>query len=178
MNNNRQFSCSLKPTSLMKVARRTLQGRNVMCIAALACLVTAALPALAVNPEQVARSLTNTHHTGLCCSLWGNTVYVHETDKASPVIVTWATDYLSLNTADIYVGISLNSGPCTAYGPREFPSLSLTAYENASYQWVIYPADGLVGGVTNSFQLCGGGANSSAASVDIGFNTLAVQIGN
>lgn len=76
MNNNRQFntrqfSCSLKPTSLMKVARRTLKNRNLICIAALACLVTAALPALAVNPQQVARSLTVTNHAGLCCSLWG-----------------------------------------------------------------------------------------------------------
>lgn len=71
---------------------------------------------------------------------------MHETAEASPVIVTWATDYHSLNSADIFVGISLNDGPCAFYGPREFPSLSLTAYENASYQWVIYTADGLVGG--------------------------------
>lgn len=79
---------------------------------------------------------------------------------------------------EIIVGLSLNGGSCIAYGTREIPWLPVlggSGILNATHQWVLLPSDGLKKG-TNTFALCGGGANSASDTIDVGQSSLVVQI--
>ena len=151
---------------------------NALLVAALACMMLAgSMPAFAVPPKQVARVYNAVTFTGQCCFLWNEAVSIPEPATVVPVIVTWSADVVVDD--EFYVGLSLNGGPCTAYGSREIPWLPVlkgSGALNATHQWVVFPSDGLLKGTTNTFALCGGGVNSSSDTITFGLSTLAVQI--
>lgn len=94
-----------------------------------------------------------------------------------PVIVTWSAD-VAVND-EFIIGLSVNRGECLAYGSLLIPWLSIRGGSGAistSHQWIVLPSDGLVQGA-NTFDLCGGGVNSNSDTINMGNNTLAVQIG-
>ena len=134
-----------------------------------------AASALSVPKQQVLIS-TGKQLTVACCLMWGLSVSVTEPTAVVPVIVTWSADFAEND--EFLVGLSLNGGQCTAYGSRVIAwqgVLGGDGFMNTTHQWVISPKDGLVRG-TNTFTLCGGGANSNSDTITIGYNTLAVQI--
>ncbi len=146
-------------------------------IAALACIMLAgSISAFAVPAGQVSRVLNEVGITGKCCFMWSQSVTITEPAAVAPVIVTWSADIL-LND-EFLVGIAVNGGACIAIGSREIPWLSVlggSGYLNTTHQWVVLPSDGLKKG-KNTFTLCGGGANSSSDTMDVGLSSLVVQI--
>jgi hypothetical protein len=146
-------------------------------IAALACIMLAgSISAFAVPATQVSQALNFVTFAGKCCSLWNQTVAITEPAAVVPVVVTWSADVF-LND-EFIVGLSLNGGSCIAYGSREIPWLQVlggSGILNATHQWVLLPSDGLKKG-KNTFTLCGGGANSSSDTIDVGLSSLVVQI--
>lgn len=149
-------------------------NKHVVHLVALAGLVVAvAVSAYAVSSKQVLRKLTLRSITGPCCALIGETVQVTEGRNVSPVVVTFSADYNS--TGPYFVGLSVNLQSCNFYGARELPASS--NFANATYQWVIFPSDGLGVG-TNTFSLCAGARNNSTDTLNLGFNTLAARVGN
>jgi hypothetical protein len=89
---------------------------NAMLVAALACMMLAgSISAFAVPPSQVARTVDVQSITAKCCVLMNPTVRVTESATVTPVIVTWSADYNVSGTSQF--GLSLNGGPCVAYGP-------------------------------------------------------------
>ena len=155
--------------------------QRVLLVAVVTCLIVAgSVSAFAVPPKQVARISNAVTFTGKCCSVWTEKVGITEPATVVPVIVTWSADLvLNANVGlqdDFLIGLSVNGGPCTAYGSREIPDLmtrTSSTILNATHQWVIFPSDGLVKG-TNIFALCGGGANSDFDTISIGLTTLTV----
>jgi hypothetical protein len=115
-------------------------------------------------------------HTGFCCTVWSDSVELVQPQQAVPMIVTWSTDYRSNVT--MLLGLRLNNGPCTFYGPAFLPAAAPAndlLYASTTVQWVIMPGDyGLVKGV-NSVRLCGGGG-SETDSITLGFYTLTVRL--
>ena len=154
-----------------------VQNRNIVCLTTVVFLVVSlAVSDFAVPPKQVLLS-TGKQLTGKCCFMWDETVSITEPAAVVPVIVTWSADF-AVND-EFLVGLSVNRNACTAYGSREIPwqgVLGGSGFMNTTHQWVVSPSDGLVRG-TNTFTLCGGGANSNSDTILIGYNTLAVQIG-
>jgi len=146
-------------------------------VAALACILLAgSISAFAVPVTQVSRVLNFETFAGKCCSLWNQTVTITEPAAVAPVVVTWSADVF-LND-EIIVGLSLNGGSCIAYGSREIPWLPIlggSGILNATHQWVLLPSDGLKKG-KNTFELCGGGANSPSDVIDVGQSSLVIQI--
>ena len=161
----------------MKVVSK-VDKRCVVFLAVLACLMVAgSTSAFAIPSSQVARTTNVQTITAQCCVLLNPTVRLTEPATVAPVIVTWSADYNVSGTARF--GLSLNGGACLSYGPfvGEEPVLipgsdSITL--SGTYQWVVFPSDGLVPG-TNTFRLCGGGF-SHPITINIGFSTLTVQI--
>src|SRR5579862_6756105 len=153
------------------------RNNKMTLIAALACIILAgSISAFAVPTTQVSRALPFSTFVGKCCFLWNQTVQITEPANVAPVVVTWSADVF-LND-EIIVGLSLNGGSCIAYGTREIPWLPVlggSGILNATHQWVLLPSDGLKKG-TNSFALCGGGANSASDTIDVGQSSLVVQI--
>jgi len=160
----------------MKAFSKTTK-RSVMFVAALACaMVAGSVLAFAVPANQVARVMTGQKITAQCCVLIGPTVRVTEPATVTPVVVTWNGDY-SL-TGEYRLQLSVNGGPCLFYGSTVVPWLAInggSGFLSSTFQWLVFPSDGLVKGV-DTFTLCGGGAFQSE-TINIGFNTLAVQIG-
>ena len=74
-------------------------------------------------------------------------------EKNVPMIVTFSTEYRS--ASPMRVGLKLNNGPCTFYGPS---SLDTATPANNGY-----------------VQLCGGGT-SLADSIEFGFYTVSVRL--
>jgi hypothetical protein len=161
----------------MKAFSKTTK-RSAMLVAALAGLMLAgSISAFAVPPNQVARTVDVQSITAKCCVLMNPTVSVTEPTAVTPVIVTWSADYNTSGTAQF--GLSVNSGPCVAYGPFVVQEPVLISGSNSitvsgTHQWVVSPSDGLVKG-KNTFQVCGGGFGASQ-TINIGFSTLTVQI--
>jgi hypothetical protein len=151
---------------------------SVMFVTAIACLIAAgSVSAFAVPASQVARVMTGQTITAQCCVPFGPTVRVTEPAVVAPVIVTWSSDYIVAGT--VQFGLSLNGGPCLFYGASVAPSLTFgpgsnSPFNSSTFQWVVFPGDGLVQG-SNSFTVCGGGA-SAPVKIDLGFRTLTVQI--
>lgn len=152
-----------------------ISKRNHVIIAALTCTVLAAsISAFAVPVGQVFITYTPATFTGTCCNLWGDNVKVVEPTPVVPVIVTWTTEYVTSD--DFYVGLSLNGGACTAYGPRTLGAFDTADGTSATFQWVLTPSNGLVKG-TNRLTVCGGAVRNSSANILLGIRTLTVQIG-
>jgi hypothetical protein len=154
---------------------------SVKFVAALACMVLAgSILVFAVPGNQIFRYLGEpVTFTGACCTSWNESVHVTEASPAVPVVVTFTTDYQA--SAEGQVGLSLNGGTCNLFfGSNRLPEFNLGTggsgpFGNASYQWVIKPADGLKVG-NNSIALCGGGSFGDTSTIVLGFNTLAVRL--
>ena len=134
------------------------------------------MSAFAATPGSTLRvMLLGETHTGLCCSVWGDAVEIVQPEKPVPMIVTWSGDYRA-NTS-IEVGLRLNDGPCTFYGPAFLHAAQPTdyGYASATMQWVILPGDYGLRKATNTVQLCGGGVDESS-SVELGFYTITVRL--
>jgi hypothetical protein len=94
--------------------------------------------------------------------------------------VTWSAD-VEVNFAtglhdDVLVGLSVNGGPCTAFGSRVVPMLftfTTSTVVNTTHQWVVLPNSGLVKD-NNTFALCGGGDTEIGDTITIGESTLTV----
>jgi hypothetical protein len=155
----------------------TVNNRRVAFFGVLIFMLAAAsISALAQQRTQVLREVAGGYHTGMCCSTWDEFVIMHETGSAVPIIVTWSTEYQA--NAPFLVGLSLNGGYCTFFGPGSIPAFSSTddTLTSMSFQWVIMPGDyGLRRG-RNVIHLCGGGVFGDTGTITIGFNTLAAQL--
>lgn len=153
-------------------------SRVLALVAWVAALVAmGSTSAFAVPKAQVLRVSDGSGHTGRCCSSWGDTVQANEPDRLVPVVVTWSTEYQT-NTAFL-VGLSVNGGPCTFFGPKSIPPFNPGDWTmtTITFQWVLMPGDfGLVPG-HNSIRLCGGGVFSNDDTINLGFGTLAVRTG-
>jgi hypothetical protein len=151
---------------------------NALLVAALACMMLAgSMSAFAVPASQVARVTTPKTMTVQCCVAFGPTVSLTEPTAVAPVIVTWASDYAVAGT--VQFALSVNGGPCLFYGNSVGPQFALgpqsvSVYVSGSFQWLVFPSDGLVKG-KNTFTVCGGGVGTPI-NMTIGFNTLTVQI--
>jgi hypothetical protein len=114
-------------------------------------------------------------HSGFCCADWSDAVEVMQPEKNVPMIVTFSTEYRS--ASPMRVGLKLNNGPCTFYGPSSLDTATPAnnGYVSATLQWIVLPGDyGLTKG-TNTIQLCGGGT-SLADSIEFGFYTVSVRL--
>lgn len=153
--------------------------QNALYLTAIACLILAgSISAFAIPPVQVARTFGVQTITAECspCATLEPPVYLTEPATVTPVIVTWSADYNTTGTS--VVGLSLNGGPCTAYGPFTLQEPQLIAGSNSvtvstTHQWVILPSDGLVVG-KNSFVPCAGGYEKFQ-TINIGYSSLTVQ---
>ena len=151
--------------------------RDLLLIGTLVVLLAAAFTsAQAAEKSKVLRNMDGDHHTGRCCSSWDETVAIREPEVAAAIVVTWSTDYQT--TTPFLVGLKINGGGCTFFGPAFIPAAAPSDDTSASisFQWVILPGDyGLVKG-NNTFTLCGGGVFSEGDSITLGFNTLTVRL--
>jgi hypothetical protein len=158
------------------LAISTLNRRRVVSLIILVCLLVAtSISALAVPAAQVFRDLSNKNLAGLCCYLWGSSVKITEPAAVAPVVVTWSMDYIT--DREFIVGLSVNNGPCLAYGSRQVPASPFGVdFDSKTFQWVVLPSDGLVKGV-NTFAVCGGGQLAPSDQITLGPRTLAVRLG-
>jgi hypothetical protein len=155
--------------------------QNTLYLAAIACLtLVGSISAFAVSPAQVGRTEAVQTISDSCvptdCVGIQPTVSVTEPATVTPVIVTWSADYNTSGTS--VVALSLNGGPCLAYGPFTLQEPQLVGEHNSitvatTHQWVVFPSDGLVKG-KNTFTVCVGGYEQSQ-TINIGYSTLTVQ---
>jgi hypothetical protein len=155
--------------------------QNPLYLTAIACLMLAgSISAFAIPPAQVGRTAAVQTISDSCvegdCPGIQPTVSLNEPATVTPVIVTWSADYNTTGTSVVYM--SLNGGPCEAYGPFVLQEPQLIAGSNSitvsgTHQWVVLPSDGLVKG-KNTFTVCVGGYEKSQ-TINIGFSTLTVQ---
>ena len=144
--------------------------------AVLTCMIAAgSTSALAVPAGQVYRNYNTQEFTGVCCSSWGDTVSVTEPVAIQPVVVTWTTEYFTV-WDNFYVGLSVNGGPCLAFGSRLIPETlpGVLVRQPGTFQWVVFPSDGLVKG-KNTFTVCGGAVSFAPAGIELGIRTLSVR---
>lgn len=161
----------------MKNLVTTKKTQLLFLAAVIGMAMAASSTAFAVPKAQVQRTIDGSNHTGRCCSPWGDSVQVNEPERPVPVVITWSTEYQTANP--FLVGLSLNGGPCTFFGPKSIPPFNPGDWTMTSitFQWVIMPGDyGLVPG-RNVIRLCGGGVFSEADHIDLGFGTLSARLG-
>lgn len=156
-------------------------SKSVVFAAILACLIVAGAGSAFAATDPILRSGGGVTLDGQCCFSWGESVSIAESATIKPAIVTWNADY-EVNVADAYfAGLSVNGGECQTafYGPRvlaDNPGPG-SAFTSITFQWVVLPTDGELVTGANTFELCGGGKNSSSDSISIGENTLMVVLG-
>jgi len=143
---------------------------------ALFCMVIGfASSAFAVPPGELLQMPDESDPIGQCCFSFNQTVAVTEPAKPFAVVVTWGVQgFLSFNTGGSLVGLIVNGAPCTLYGPASIPEVQINT--SRSFQWVIFPSDGLRAG-NNTFTLCGGGRFGSSGML-LGPYTLAARLSN
>ena len=151
--------------------------RTLILVALFASLMLAASVSTqaATNGATLRVMVQGETHTGYCCSVWSDSIEIVQPEKPVPMVVTWSTDYRA--TGPMEVGLRLNNGPCTFYGPAFLPAATPVndTYSSTTMQWVIQPGDyGLVKG-TNTVRLCGGGM-APTDSISVGFYTLTVRL--
>ncbi len=149
---------------------------NYFGLAVIACLVLALqTPSFAVSKNELLRVQQNQSFQGLCCFSWLEKVSVTEPATVVPVIVTWSTNYQA--TGYFSAGLSLNGGPCLAFGSEVLaPTDSFdNFFDSQTLEKVILPGDGLVPG-KNTFTLCGGAFFSAADTIVVGLNTLSARV--
>lgn len=154
-----------------------INKQGIRLIAALIFTVAMACSSAIAADRGILRSNADGTYTGPCCSRWDESVTVNEPNALVPIVVTWSTDYQS--NAPFIVGLSLNGGVCTLFGPG-----SITAQNPdgemymapVSFQWVIMLGDyGLRSG-KNVITLCGGGILGDTDSITIWGNTLVAHL--
>lgn len=146
--------------------RKQIATFRLRSLCAAALVIAAAAGALAVPPNQISRNIGLVSFEGPCCSSFGQTVTATEPSTPVPVVVTWNAEYV-FGQNEIS-GLMVNGGPCRFYGSG---SMGFETIAKArSYQWIVYPSDGLQPG-TNSFTLCGGGG-----ALDLYASTLMVRL--
>ena len=146
--------------------------RMVLTIAVLLVCLGVATSAFAVPPGEMVRVETNQTFTGACCFSWNETITVTEPKVLVPVIVTWSTDYIA--TDIFHVGVAINDHPCMAAEDLTESVPKDGTADSRTFQFVLFPSDGLVKG-NNIITLCGGGF-AAGDSITLGFNTLAGRI--
>ena len=156
---------------------KSVNKNKFLLVAVAACLMLAASGiAHAANSGGTARvMLQGETHTGYCCSVWSEPVEVVETAVPLPIIVTFSTEYRA--NSPILVGLRLNNGPCTFYGPASLQAVQPEneMFASSTLQWVIMPGDYKLSKGSNSIRVCGGGLNESD-SISLGFYTLNVRL--
>jgi hypothetical protein len=156
---------------------KSVSKRKFLLIAVVAILLVAVSGiAHATTSGGTARvMLQGETHTGICCSDWSESVEVVETAVATPIVVTFSTDYRANNS--ILVGLRLNNGPCIFYGPAFLQAAQPAndMYASSTFQWVIMPGDYKLAKGSNSIRVCGGGMFESD-SISLGFYTLSVRL--
>ena len=149
--------------------------RQLMIRMAIACVVLGiATTAFAVPPNEVLLNGNPQTLTGICCFSWGETVSITEPGTVVPVVVTWSTDYRATANLFFNVGISVNGHPCLSSDLISANHPVDGSFDSRTFQWVIFPSDGLIKG-TNKITLCGGGSVATD-SITLAGNTLAVRI--
>jgi hypothetical protein len=162
-----------KTEDVMKAFSKLYKG-NLMLIAALVCMIAASsISALAVPPNEGFYTYTGQNLSGPCCFSWNDTVTVTEPSAITAVVLTWSTEYVA--HAFYLVGLSVNNGPCTAYGPRTLtPTLQGGQVETTNFQWVV-PKSVLVKG-NNTFTVCGGEVSPSSPPIQLGIRSFAARL--
>jgi len=154
--------------------------RAILTSLAILTLLAAATQAFAVPAKQVLKVTHNQTFVGQCCFSWAETVSVGEPKTPVPVVVTFTTDFLVNPPAldDFVVGLSVNGGPCLAYGPVTLSDvvIVLNHFTERSFEWIVPPGASGTHKGTNTFTLCGGAVNHPDGSITLGFNSLAVRI--
>jgi hypothetical protein len=138
-------------------------------------LATSITATAATNGDTLRVMTQGDTHTGLCCTVWSDSIEVIQPEKPLPMVITWSADYQS--TGPMLLGLRLDNGPCTFYGPAFLTAAAPAndTYASTTLQWVVMPGDyGLVKG-TNTVRLCGG-AMAPTDSIVLGFYTLTVRL--
>jgi hypothetical protein len=159
---------------------------SVVFASILACLIVVGAGSATAADKTVLRNQNYFYVNGQCCISLNETVTITEPATLQPVIVHWSAGY-SIEVTDNYqAGLSVNGGACSAnagagagYGPEVIPDFELGYpgnFSHVDFQWIILPSDGVLKTGTNTFELCGGGANSTSDSIVINTNTLSVQL--
>jgi hypothetical protein len=160
-------------------------NRKITSFVAIAALAILALPltVFAVQGGQVFRYTGSPFlTTGVCCTTVKESVAVTEPASVVPVVVDFNTDYQS--DVEGNVGLVVNGGSCNLFlGPNRLPAFTLGTdgfgdFGNIHYRWVVKPADGVLKTGKNTFAPCIGGSQGNTANIELGFNTLTVQISN
>jgi len=151
-------------------------------------LALAATNAYAVPPNEIVRSNSPLIFNGPCCSFSGEKVFVTEPATPVPVIVSWSEDFTNSGGVDalasVYyvVGLSVNGGPCQAYGSQAVYPVNFVSFLSRTYRWAVFPTDGPPANKlhkgSNSFELCSGGMDPDLApqTQTILRNTLSVRL--
>jgi len=157
----------------MKALSKTYKT-SLMLVIALACMIAASsISALAVPPNEAFYTYTGENLSGACCFSWNDAVTVTEPTAITPVVLTWTTEYVA--HAFYLVGLSVNNGPCTAFGARTLaPTLQGDQVETTSFQWVV-PKSVLVKG-KNTFTVCGGEVAPSSPPIQLGIRSYAARL--
>jgi len=147
------------------------------CCLSIAFVIAGGTTAFAVDPGQVLRAANLPQLIGPCCFSFNETVAVTEPAKPVPVVVTWSAT-TGFTSANEFVGLMVNGGPCRFYGSGSIPEQGNTQNTHTSL-WVVLPSDGLIRGI-NTFTLCGGGADPSNGQNNLVVldNTLTVRLSN
>lgn len=156
--------------------KRFASAKLLIYLFSLCAVLVAATSAFAVPQKQLLTVTINQSFTGACCFSWGETVFVNEATKLTPVTVRFATDFEQKTLDNFNVGIMVNGGACRLdLGPNELGNFAVDfrGFMVGSIEWVVLPEDGLFPGL-NSFTLCGGGS-SSTSEITLGNNTFAVR---
>jgi hypothetical protein len=178
---NKHFHVQKKP-NIKEMKMNTMSGTKksgLIFIAVIVCLMLA--PSISAQVGSNGATLRvmdqGETHTGFCCSVWSDFIQMTQPEKPVPMIVTWSTDYRS--NAPLLVGLRLNGGPCTFYGPAYLPASAPgdDTYASKTIQWVIMPGDYNLLRGANSIRLCGGGIFSQDDSITLGFYTFHVTLG-
>jgi hypothetical protein len=176
----------LSPNSSKKTKPRRIDmkavsklSKSIVFTAILACLMLAAAGSAAAATDPITRKLTVTNFTGECCMSFGESVSIAEGATIKPVIVIWSFDFAEGVQDEYFVGLSVNGGACEtlSWGARALFPYATDNFSSTTFQWVILPTDGVLVKGTNTFEVCGGGKNSSSDLIAIGDNTLTVALG-
>lgn len=156
---------------MTKTSKRARQ--RITCLAIVCLVMGIATTAFAVPPNQVLRSTDPLQFPGACCFSFDETVSVTEPATPKPVVVTWSAE-LTPSRDFAFAGLMLNGGACQFYGSG-FIRNNDSFFQSRTFQWIIFPSDGLRAG-TNTFTLCGGGGSSNQGTLFVNSNTLAVRL--
>jgi hypothetical protein len=141
--------------------------------------LAAATNAYAVPPQQVLRTMNPQTITGGCCSVFNLTVSVTEPAKVVPVVVTWSTDFDLTALKFFAFGISLNGGPCQAFGGGSLEQPVHAGHgeqlDTRTFQYVIHANEGLHPGA-NTFTVCGGSVGQPTDTMVLGANVLEARM--